>query len=51
MYTNKSRKNTIENKFIKYVQNDKKTLEQLGYIRVSEMKVDRDAKGNVEKIK
>ena len=51
MYTNKSRKNTIENKFIEYVQNDKKTLEQLGYIRVSEMKVDRDAKGNVEKIK
>ncbi|MCI1841120.1 phosphate ABC transporter substrate-binding protein [Lactococcus cremoris] len=51
MYTNKSRKNMIENKFIEYVQNDKKTLEQLGYIRVSEMKVDRDAKGNVEKIK
>lgn len=51
MYTNKSRENTIENKFIEYVQNDKKTLEQLGYIRVSEMKVDRDAKGNVEKIK
>ena len=51
MYTNKSRKNTIENKFIEYVQNDKKTLEQLGYIRVSEMKVDRDAKGNIEKIK
>lgn len=51
MYTNKSRKNTIENKFIEYVQNDKKTLEQLGYICVSEMKVDRDAKGNIEKIK
>lgn len=51
MYTNKSKDNTIENKFIEYVQNDKKTLEELGYIRVSEMKVDRDADGNVIKIK
>lgn len=51
MYTNKSKDNTIENKFIEYVQNDKKTLEELGYIRVSEMKVDRDADGNVTKIK
>ncbi|RZI48926.1 phosphate ABC transporter substrate-binding protein PstS family protein [Lactococcus kimchii] len=51
MYTNKAHKNTVENKFINYVKNDKKTLEELGYIRVSEMKVDRDSKGNVEKIK
>lgn len=47
MYTNKSLDNKVENRFIEYVQNDKKTLEDLGYIQVSEMKVDRDAKGTV----
>lgn len=51
MYTNKSNDNKIENRFIEYVKNDKKTLEELGYIRVSEMKVDRDANGTVTKVK
>ncbi|AYG00749.1 phosphate ABC transporter substrate-binding protein [Lactococcus allomyrinae] len=51
MYTNNSNNNKIENRFIEYVKNDKKTLEELGYIRVSEMKVDRDANGTVTKVK
>jgi phosphate transport system substrate-binding protein len=51
MYTNKKNDGKIENDFINYVQNDKVTLEKLGYIRVSDMKVDRDAKGNVSTIK
>ena len=50
MYTNKSHDNTVEDRFIEYVKEDKKTLEKLGYIRVSEMKVDRDSKGNVTKV-
>lgn len=51
MYTNKSKDNTIQDKFIDYVKNDKSTLNKLGYISVSDMKVDRDYKGNVTTIK
>lgn len=51
MYTNKAHTNTIENKFIDYVKSDTSTLKKLGYIPISEMKVDRDAKGNVTTIK
>ncbi|MFC4652046.1 phosphate ABC transporter substrate-binding protein PstS family protein [Lactococcus nasutitermitis] len=51
MYTNNAQVNKTETSFINYVKNDKATLKKLGYIPVSAMKVDRDAKGNVSKIK
>ncbi|WP_460022246.1 phosphate ABC transporter substrate-binding protein [Lactovum odontotermitis] len=51
MYLNKSNDNTVEEDFIKYVADDSKNLELLGYYKTSEMKVDRDADGNVTKIK
>jgi phosphate transport system substrate-binding protein len=47
MYTNKSNDNTVEEAFIKYVSDDSKNLEALGYLKTSEMKVDRDAEGNI----
>ncbi|MDR0300130.1 MAG: phosphate ABC transporter substrate-binding protein [Streptococcaceae bacterium] len=50
MYTNKSNQNATEDKFIKYVTEDSKILTKLGYLRVSDMKVDRDAKGNIAKL-
>ncbi len=51
MYTNNSHDNKTENKFIDYVKNDTSTLIKLGYIPISNMKVDRDAKGNVSEVK
>ncbi|CAM3166641.1 phosphate ABC transporter substrate-binding protein PstS family protein [Lactococcus hircilactis] len=51
MYTNNSKENKVEDKFINYVTNDTKTLNKLGYISVSEMKVDRDAHGSVSVLK
>ncbi|MDR2976901.1 MAG: phosphate ABC transporter substrate-binding protein [Streptococcaceae bacterium] len=51
MYTNKKNDNKLEDAFIQYVADDKEDLEALGYLQTSEMKVDRDAKGNVTKIK
>lgn len=48
MYTNDSKQNKIEEKFISYVMNDKATLKKLGYIPMSDMKVDRNAKGTIE---
>lgn len=51
MYTNNAKTNAVEDKFIEYVKSDSKTLKKLGYISVSDMKVDRDAHGNVEKVK
>ncbi|MGM9885689.1 MAG: phosphate ABC transporter substrate-binding protein PstS family protein [Lactococcus sp.] len=50
MYTNNSKENKVEEKFINYVTNDSKTLKKLGYISVSDMKVDRDAHGNIKKL-
>ncbi|MFK4965709.1 phosphate ABC transporter substrate-binding protein [Lactococcus garvieae] len=51
MYTNNKNENFVENRFINYVKNDKVTLRKLGYIPVTEMKVDRDYKGKVTPIK
>ncbi|MFK4782786.1 phosphate ABC transporter substrate-binding protein [Lactococcus petauri] len=51
MYTNNKNENFVENRFISYVKNDKVTLRKLGYIPVTEMKVDRDYKGKVTPIK
>lgn len=51
MYTNNKNKNFVENRFINYVKNDKVTLRKLGYIPVTEMKIDRDYKGKVTPIK
>lgn len=50
MYTNNSKENKVEEKFINYVTNDSKILKKLGYISVSDMKVDRDAHGNIKKL-
>lgn len=47
MYVNKSKENKAEKEFIKYVADDKATIKKLGYISVNDMKVERDAKGNV----
>ena len=51
MYTNNSKVNKMEQNFIEYVKDDSRVLKKLGYISVSQMKVDRDAQGNVTKIK
>ena len=51
MYTNNKNENFVENRFISYVKNDKVTLRKLGYIPVTEMKIDRDYKGKVTPIK
>lgn len=51
MYTNNKNENFVENRFINYVKNDKVTLRKLGYIPVTEMKIDRDYKGKVTPIK
>ncbi|MFC4652045.1 phosphate ABC transporter substrate-binding protein [Lactococcus nasutitermitis] len=49
MYTNNSKATAAEKSFIKYVSSDKSDLKKLGYIPVSQMKVDRDSDGNVTK--
>ena len=47
MYTLSSADNKAEDAFIKYVAADTTDLKKLGYIAVGDMKVDRDAKGNI----
>ncbi|GBG97053.1 PstS family phosphate ABC transporter substrate-binding protein [Lactococcus termiticola] len=47
MYVNKDKENKAEKEFIKYVSEDKATIKKLGYIAVSDMKVERDAAGKV----
>lgn len=51
MYTSKSNKNKLEDDFINYVTDDSNDLTNLGYLRVSQMKVDRDANGNITPVK
>ena len=47
MYTNKDKETAAEKDFIKYVTEDTKTIKDLGYIPVSDMKVERDAQGKI----
>ncbi len=47
MYTNKDKETAAETDFIKYVTEDTKTIKELGYIPVSDMKVERDAQGKI----
>lgn len=47
MYTNNSKVTAADKAFIKYVANDTTDIKKLGYIPVSDMKVSRDADGNV----
>lgn len=47
MYTNKEKETAAETDFIKYVTEDTKTIKELGYIPVSDMKVERDAQGKI----
>ncbi len=49
MYVNTKKVTAAEKAFIKYVSNDSSDLKKLGYIAVSDMKVDRDSSGNVTK--
>ena len=51
MYTNNKNENFVENRFISYVKKDTATLKKLGFIPISEMKVDRDYQGKVTPIK
>lgn len=51
MYTNNKNENVVENRFISYVKNDTETIKKLGFIPISEMKVDRDYQGKVTPIK
>ncbi|MEY8536995.1 phosphate ABC transporter substrate-binding protein [Lactococcus muris] len=47
MYTNKDKETAVEKDFIKYVTEDDKTIKKLGYIPISEMKVERDSQGKI----
>ncbi|MEY8458980.1 phosphate ABC transporter substrate-binding protein [Lactococcus ileimucosae] len=47
MYTNKEKETAVEKDFIKYVTEDIETIKKLGYIPISEMKVERDAQGKI----
>ncbi|MDR2976902.1 MAG: phosphate ABC transporter substrate-binding protein [Streptococcaceae bacterium] len=47
MYTNSKKETAVDKAFIDYVKSDKKNLEKMGYIAISDMKVDRDASGLV----
>lgn len=49
MYTNTKKETSAEKEFISYVTSDTADLKKLGYISVSDMKVDRDAQGTVTK--
>ncbi|WP_096816823.1 phosphate ABC transporter substrate-binding protein [Lactococcus fujiensis] len=49
MYVNTKKATKAEKEFINYVKNDSASLKKLGYISVSDMKVDRDSEGNVTK--
>lgn len=48
MYTNNSKVTAADKAFIKFVAEDTADVKKLGYIPVSDMKVTRDAKGNVK---
>ena len=47
MYTLKSKETDAEKDFIKYVTENKKIVEELGYLPMSDMKVERSADGKV----
>ncbi|AYG00750.1 MULTISPECIES: phosphate ABC transporter substrate-binding protein [Lactococcus] len=47
MYTNAKKESAADKAFIKYIANDTTDIKKLGYIPVSDMKVSRDADGNV----
>ncbi|GAB2025639.1 phosphate ABC transporter substrate-binding protein [Lactovum odontotermitis] len=47
MYTNTKKETDADKAFIDYVASDTADIEKLGYIAVSDMKVDRDAEGTV----
>lgn len=49
MYTNTKKETSAEKEFTSYVTSDTADLKKLGYISVSDMKVDRDAQGTVTK--
>ncbi|MGM9885690.1 MAG: phosphate ABC transporter substrate-binding protein [Lactococcus sp.] len=49
MYTNTKNETKAQKDFISYVAADSADLKKLGYISVSDMKVDRDAQGTVTK--
>ena len=49
MYLNKSKATAAEKKFVSAVATDKKDVKKLGYISISDMKVDRAADGKVTK--
>ncbi len=47
MYTNSKKETAADKAFIKYVANNEKDIKKLGYIPISDMKVERDAEGNI----